>query len=74
MKWKGHGGGSRETLGHGVKQKILFQEITQVPLKSLHHSVYPSILVHSSQDAILTIGSQMDLAQDGEVEVLEGSG
>lgn len=63
---------SNKTLGHGVKQKILFQ--AQVPLKSLHHSVYPSILVHSSQDAILAIGSQMDLAQNGEVEVLEGTG
>lgn len=32
MQWRGRAGGNRETLGHSVKQKMLFQEITQVPI------------------------------------------
>ena len=53
-----------------------FQKIIRRPLESLRHPAYPFwyALGQSSQDAILALGSQMDAAQDGELEVLEGSG
>ena len=69
-------GQAKDTSAEKNCWHFLFQKIIRGPLQRLRHPVYPFwyTLGQSSQDAILALGSQMDPAQDGELEVLEGSG
>lgn len=63
-----------------MKQRILVHKrqlpLFSVPENHLSASIFSfwNVLGQSFQDAILAVGSQMDLAQDEEVEVLGGSG